>query len=212
VERDVIREQITYYSARAPEYHNVILSSGPLAVARRHLLALGPLRDVLELAPGTGNWTEELVRIGETVTVVDASPEMMEINRQRIADARVEYRQADLFQWTADRQYDLVFSAFFLSHVPPDLVDAFLVRTCSAVRPEGHLFIVDQCDDLPNYPVPAREGIYEQRALLDGRTFSIVKVYYHPAVLAERVRTVGFQATAERIHPFFCLRGTRIAP
>jgi len=212
MQRDFIREQISYYSARAPEYHNVSLPSEPLAVVRRHLLALGPLRHVLELAPGTGNWTEELVQIGETVTAVDASREMMEINRRRVADAKVEYRQADLFQWAPDRQYDLVFSAFFLSHVPPDLVDAFLVRVCGAVRPGGHLFIVDQCDDLPNYPIPVREGIFEQRALLDGRAFTIVKVYYHPAVLAERVRTLGLQVTAERIHPFFYLRGTRVAP
>jgi SAM-dependent methyltransferase len=209
--RQVSREQIAYYRAHAPEYRRVDLSSGSLAVARESLRKLGPLRHILELAPGTGDWTQELVRIGHTVIAIDASPEMIEINRQRVADPRVEYRQADLFEWTPREQYDLVFFAFWLSHVPPDLVDAFLLKVRDAVQPGGHLFIVDQCDDLPGYPIPPREGILEERTLSDGRTFWIVKIFYHPGLLAARVRQLGFNATAERVDTIFYLTGTRLA-
>lgn len=210
--RDAIREQIAYYAARAPEYRNTTPSSGPLVAATRRLRALGPLGCVLELAPGTGAWTEQLVRIAGAVTAIDASAEMIEINRRQVADPRVVYRQADLFEWTPDRQYDLVFSAFFLSHVPPELAGAFLRRAADAVRPGGHLFVVDQCDDLPDDPLPVREGMFEERTLRDGRRFTIVKVYYHPAVLAERVARLGFEAAAERLHPFFYLHAVKDTP
>ncbi len=212
-----LEEQVAYYRAQAPEYRRVDPSAGPLAIAREKLLRLGPLQHILELAPGTGDWTQELVRIGQTVTAVDASPEMIEINRQRVASPRVEYRQVDLFDWTPHQQYDLVFFAFWLSHVPPDLVDAFLMKVRDAVRPGGgHLFIIDQCDDLrgavrAGYALVKKEGIFEERTLSDGRAFTIVKIFYHPRLLAERVRQLGFQVSAERVDTIFYLSGTRSA-
>jgi 2-polyprenyl-3-methyl-5-hydroxy-6-metoxy-1,4-benzoquinol methylase len=210
-----VREQIAYYRAQAPDYRRVDLSSGTLAVARGKLFQLGPLEHILELAPGTGDWTQELVQIGKSVTAVDASPEMIEINRRRVADPRVDYQQADLFEWTPQRQYDLVFFAFWLSHVPPDLVDAFLAKVRNAVRPQGHLFIVDQCSESKHIPegfsIVKSEGIFQERRLSDGRTFRIVKVFYHPRLLAEQIRQMGFGVTAERVDNLFYLSGTRIA-
>jgi len=211
MERKILQEQIAYYRARAPEYPDIIPSSGPLAVVSQSLLKLGPLQHILELAPGTGVWTQELVRIGQVVTAIDASPEMIEINRRRVANTRVEYQGADLFEWEPHQEYDLVFFAFWLSHVPPELVDVFLVKVRDAVRLNGHLFIVDQCDDLPDYSIPEREGIFETRRLSDGRAFTIVKVYYHPGALVNRVRRLSFQADARRVGPFFYLEGTKFA-
>jgi demethylmenaquinone methyltransferase/2-methoxy-6-polyprenyl-1,4-benzoquinol methylase len=92
----VLQEQITYYSARAAEYDEWLLRRGrydrgrelnslwrgELAeVTRRHdTLALRGR--VLELAGGTGIWTEQLARDAVELTVVDASPEMLAMNRQ----------------------------------------------------------------------------------------------------------------------------------
>lgn len=209
-----VREQIAYYRAQAPDYRRVDLSSGALAIARRKLLALGPLQRILELAPGTGDWTQELVRIGETVTAVDASPEMIEINRKRVADPRVTYQRADIFDWTPQQRYDLVFLAFWLSHVPSDVADAFLMKVSNAVRPQGHLFIIDQCneyEDIRGFSLVKSEGIFEERMLSDGRTFRIMKIFYHPGLLAERMRQLGFEVKAERIDTIFYLSGTRSA-
>ncbi len=223
-DRDDVREQVAFYRAAASAYRRrpVDLSSGALAVAKEKLLQLAPLQHILELAPGTGDWTQELVRIGQTVTAIDASPEMIEINRERVGDPRVEYRQEDLFQWSPHQEYDLVFFAFWLSHVPPDLANAFLTKICTAVRPKGHLFIIDQCNAYEHRPEEIAEwsfshvrweGIFEERMLADGRTFRIVKVFYHPRLLAERVRQLGFEVTAERVgERLFNLSGTRLRP
>ena len=211
-----LEEQVAYYRAQAPCYRRVDLSSGSLAVAREGLLKLGPLQHILELAPGTGDWTQELVRVGQRVTAIDASPEMIEINRRRVADPRVQYQLVDLFEWTPQQQYDLVFFSFWLSHVLPDSVDVFLLKVRDAVRPGGHLFVIDQCDDndriFVGFTLAKKEGMFEERTLSDGRTFTIVKISYHPALLAERVRQLGFEATAERVDRIFYLSGTRLAP
>ena len=43
---------------------------------------------------------------GEHVVALDASPEVLEINRDKVKSANVEFRQADLFNWQPDTQYE----------------------------------------------------------------------------------------------------------
>jgi demethylmenaquinone methyltransferase/2-methoxy-6-polyprenyl-1,4-benzoquinol methylase len=204
----LLQEQIAFYRARAPEYDQSNATRDQLEAVRRTLRAMGPFENLLELACGTGLWTRELVNLGRAVTAIDASPEMLELNRRRVADARVSYVQADLFAWQPERDYDFVFAAFWLSHVPPDLMDTFLDKIRRAVRPGGTVFIADQCDDIRDEPEREREGIREIRKTSDGRIFGIVKVYYHPVLLAHRLGRFGFHASGQRVgESFFSILG-----
>jgi demethylmenaquinone methyltransferase/2-methoxy-6-polyprenyl-1,4-benzoquinol methylase len=115
-----------------------------------------------------------------------------------------------LFTWAPDREYDLVFAAFWLSHVPPDLVDGFLDKIRRAVRPGGCVVIVDQCNDIQDDAQGDMEGIVQKRRVGDGRVFAIVKVYYHPALLAGGLSRLGFDATARRVgESFFTIVGQK---
>jgi ubiquinone/menaquinone biosynthesis C-methylase UbiE len=77
---------------------------------------VGATGGVLELAGGTGWWTARLASTAAQLTVIDASPEVLAINRQRVA-TDVTYVVADVFEWRPDRAYDVVFFSFWLSHV-----------------------------------------------------------------------------------------------
>ena len=63
------------------------------------------------------------------MTSVEASTEVLEINRARLREAgrepSVRYLEADLFGWRPDAAYDAVFSGFWISHVPPERFEAF---------------------------------------------------------------------------------------
>lgn len=115
-ESQVLAEQAEYYRARAPEYDRWFFREGRYdrgeeATALwfseleevRAALARLPLdgADVLELAPGTGVWTELLVDRARQVTAVDISSEMVEENRRRLADnaQSLSFVLADLFEW-----------------------------------------------------------------------------------------------------------------
>jgi ubiquinone/menaquinone biosynthesis C-methylase UbiE len=206
---ELLREQLAYYRARAPEYDksvgDEILWMPPVEALRR----LGPCARVMELACGTGTWTRELVRIGRCVTALDGSPEMLELNRTKVADPRVEYRCVDLFAWEPDGKDDLVFFAFWLSHVPPERLPTFLDRVARAVRPGGRVFLVDEPAEGSRFSGPTGENLQQTRTLGDGRRFSIVKVYYDPAVIREELARRGFEqfevVTGET---FFYLSGT----
>ena len=75
---------------------------------------------MLELAGGTGLWSRRLAHTAQHLTVVDAAPEVLAINRERVGDPSVAYVQADLFHYApAPGAYDVCFFSFWLSHVPP---------------------------------------------------------------------------------------------
>jgi demethylmenaquinone methyltransferase/2-methoxy-6-polyprenyl-1,4-benzoquinol methylase len=219
----LLREQIAYYRARAQEYDESIYLTGRFAHLGQHeaesmafaeaiaaLLALPPVERALELACGTGIWTQELVKISQSVTALDASPEMLTINQQKIANPRVQYRQADLFEWQPESEYDLVMFGFWISHVPPELLDGFLAKVKQALRVGGWVFIVDQPLGVVDELTPLTEGFVQPRTLSDGRTFNIVKIFYDPAVLRDKLVALGFDQTSVSVgEHFFHLSGTR---
>lgn len=219
-QRDILREQIDYYRARAQEYDESVLQTGRYAgekqesstedagleaEALRQVQSLGPCAHILELACGTGIWTQALLTIGQRITALDASPEMLEINRRKLDDERVQYQQADLFAWEPERTYDLVFFAFWLSHVPPDRLDTFLAQVCRAVGPGGKIGIFDQYAPTQEDLQAARGGIYHERPLHDGRTFSIVKVYHDLNELRAKLENFGFEVSIEQLDEIFFL-------
>ncbi|MGI8644044.1 MAG: class I SAM-dependent methyltransferase [Thermomicrobiales bacterium] len=189
--------QRDYYRARAPEYDEWFLRQGrydqgqalnrrwsdDVAVVQAALTSSGIAGNVLEMATGTGWWTERLATMAEHVTALDASPEALAIARQRLHTAgledRVSFLQADLFGWQPERTYDAIFFGFWITHVPDERLDAFLTTVSAALRPAGTVFWVDsrreQTGTAPDQPLPDAEDEIMTRRLNDGRTFQIIK-------------------------------------
>ncbi len=108
----IFDEQTGFYRARASEYDQSLATRDQLETVKQSLRTMGPFDDIVELACGTGLWTQELVNIGRTVMAIDASPEMIEISRRRVANDSVTYKEADLFKWEPERGYDFLSVAF----------------------------------------------------------------------------------------------------
>jgi demethylmenaquinone methyltransferase/2-methoxy-6-polyprenyl-1,4-benzoquinol methylase len=204
---DLLEEQIAYYRARAPEYDDWWFKRGrfqrPPEVRRRWAIevaaleasvdAFDPRGAVLELAAGTGLWTERLVRTATSVTAVDASPEVLALNRERVTGvgAPVEHVVADLFAWEPPRRYDVVFFSFWISHVPPGRVDAFWALVDRALLPDGRAYLIDNAPPTDWYD---GAGGVTRRELVDGRTYDIVKRYWSPDELRDELALLGWRA------------------
>jgi 2-polyprenyl-3-methyl-5-hydroxy-6-metoxy-1,4-benzoquinol methylase len=198
-DKKLFAEQLEYYRARAQEYDKSIQQSGLPAVDLewQHIVdalrALPPKANILELACGTGLWTQELIEIGDTVTAIDGAPEMLDVNRAKLQSDRVVYRQADLFEWRAEESYDLVFFGFWISHVPPDRLNAFLGEVTKAVKPGGRLFIADEPGGGKQLSGPAENNLEQTRTTLNGNSFRIIKVYHDPKTLKKILTKLGFK-------------------
>ena len=218
-----LQKQVEYYRARAPEYDEWFYREGrydrgaehtaqwhrEAAQVRERLHSGGRCAHILELAPGTGIWTRELAQLGDRVTALDASPEMIAINRAKLAEHNlhnVDYQLCDLFAWQPQRQVDLVFFGFWLSHVPADKLSPFLRAVHAALKPGGRLFIVDSLNpDSANTRTGTQTiaGDRQQRELKDGRQFEIVKIYYERTQLAETLRQHGLPSQVLATDNFF---------
>lgn len=219
----LIEEQIAYYQARAGEYDEWFLRQGrydhgPEMNARwfaeveqvaRALEAFAPSGDVLELASGTGLWTQRLVAMAQTVTVtaVDSSPEVHAVNQERLGGAPVRYEVADLFRWQPGRQYDTIFFSFWLSHVPPERLESFWSLVRAALAPGGRVFFVDalyeETSTAKNHQLEGPDAYAVTRHLNDGQEYRIVKVFYRPEILTEQLTAWGWQARIERTPTYF---------
>ncbi len=221
VSERTLADMAAYYRARAAEYdewfyrrgrfdHGVDANACWATEAETVFAALDalPLTGVvLELAPGTGIWTERLVRRARSVTAVDASAEMLAINRAKVGGDKVTYLLGDLFQWQPDRTYDAVVFGFWISHIPHERLTGFLAMVAAALRPGGAVFFVDgqrePTSTATDHQLPDADSQVMTRRLNDGRAFQIVKNFYVPGDLAAQCADAGLDVAVQETPTYF---------
>ena len=208
-DRELLDDQIAYYRARASEYDTTTTPAGdPFAphgdAIRAALRAFEPAGEVLELAAGTGQWTPILAEYATSLTAVDASQEMLDINRAKLKRHSIRYTVADLFAWEPPQDYDVVFFGFFLSHVPSGRFETFWSLVARSLRPDGRIFFVDEADHGTwNEEWIDRDRGVVRRTLTDGSQHRAVKVLWQPADLRDRLAELGWEASVHEEGPFY---------
>ncbi|MEN3284286.1 MAG: hypothetical protein V7607_5426 [Solirubrobacteraceae bacterium] len=158
---------------------------------------------VLELACGSGYFTELLSQVASGgVVAFDGSTRMLELLSQRRL-AGVSKHLGDIFSWTPqpDDQFDCIFMAHWLSHVPPSHLAPFFAKLAQALRPGGSVIIVDVTEEERRFEISYRteRGIpIVERTLTGKEVIPIVKVYWDPALLLSQLRAVGWDGTHAR--------------
>jgi demethylmenaquinone methyltransferase/2-methoxy-6-polyprenyl-1,4-benzoquinol methylase len=191
-------EQIAYYRERAPWYDSVYDCTGEydrgaernaawhaqLDIIRAALDA-APLRgDCVELAPGTGYWTARYADRVDHVTLLDASPEMLDIARGRLPD-NVTCEVTDLWDWHPTRTWDCAVSCFFFEHVPDEVFPS-LVATVADVLPPGGVFFIGEASLAHEEPHIEIREVHEH-------PFHVVERRRTPAEYAAGLAAAGFE-------------------
>jgi demethylmenaquinone methyltransferase/2-methoxy-6-polyprenyl-1,4-benzoquinol methylase len=226
---DLDAEMLAYYEARAPEYDDWYLRRGRYArgpiddmawsvdldVATRWLDGLPLGGRVVEIATGTGWWSPLLASKGE-LWCYDGAVAPLERARERLLAhglrAHIHVRDA----WAEpDATFDVLFTGFWLSHVPRARLAPFLDIARRWLRPGGRFVFIDSRFDPASSAVdhsPKREAETSIRRLDDGRTFTIPKVFYEPAELADALGMAGFVGPSVTRTDRFFLLGTATTP
>lgn len=210
---DLLHEQLRYYRDGAAQYDaaNRLLLTADDADGRSRregrahatkALAVSKGRSVLEIAGGTGVYTEILAQIASDLTVVDASPESLEINRQATAGApvAVRYIESDIFDWSPTERYEVVVFAFWLSHVPKDAFERFWSLIDRCLAHDGTVVLIDAgecCHAATNDNFFSEVRVDEStsiRYLQDGTAYRIVRVLWNSDLLAEQLAHIGWTA------------------
>jgi SAM-dependent methyltransferase len=216
-----LRQQLDYYRARAAEYDQWWFRQGrydrgatlnarwfhEAAIVSSALSVFRPSGRILELACGTGIWTQQLAPLAAHLTAVDGSTEMLALNAAKVGSEIVRYVEADIFDWRPTATFDMVFFSFWLSHVPPERFIPFWQLVQASLAPGGRVFFVDSRHEPTSTAVdsqlPAADATVLERTLNDGRRFQIYKVFYDPAELTERLCDLGWSVEVHTTDHYF---------
>lgn len=200
---DLLREQQVYYGHRSRDWDRWIENyMRPVQDQIDALLESCPLgEDILDLACGTGFWTSRLAARANSVTALDGSEAMLDgVRRRGLPNAHPV--QADLFDWHPPTQWDGVFFAHWLAHVPLSRFDTFWRTVDSALLPGGTVAVVDVTPTERRIEEDLRQQddlALTRRRLKDGQRFDVVKHFWDPDDLLQRLGRLGWAGTATRV-------------
>lgn len=173
-----------YYAQRAAEYDEVYRKperQDDLARLRRLLPPLVAGKRVLEVAAGTGYWTQVLAGTAAAIMATDLNAETIAIATQRsYGPARVDMQIADAYRLEAvPGDFDLVFCGFWWSHIRRADIPRFLAGVRERTGPGTGLILLDN-RYVPGSSHPVtRTGpdgdTYQRRELADGRGYEVLK-------------------------------------
>lgn len=224
----LLDETKEYYRQRAPQFadwhrHTGEYEGGPgldrsyfdeAKILFDALESEGLRGNILEIASGTGIWTEAVIKTASALTAVDSSKEMLERCRSRLGtNPKIRYVVADFFDWFPDKEYDVVTFSFMISHVPASKLDEFVLKLSRCMRPGGKIFFVDQQPQaIKNEELDQPDGEVAWRTLENGRRFKVVKHFYTPEEIQESFLAHGINVKiAYTPTHFFFVRGVKIS-
>lgn len=198
---EVLSSQADYYRRRAGEYD--VTAYGDVVAARERIARLlGEMRPtgaVLEIACGTGLWTEALGGLAATVTAIDVAPEAVAIARDRVRSDKVRFEVADVFSWRTAARFDVVFFSAWLSHVPMSRFEQFWGLLAGLLVEGGRVLFVDEhVVGRGKERYLAGGGEVVERRLRDGSRFRVVKNFVDPERLERRLGGLGWECRIRR--------------
>jgi demethylmenaquinone methyltransferase/2-methoxy-6-polyprenyl-1,4-benzoquinol methylase len=188
-----------YYAARAPEYDRIYAKperQDDLRAIEAWLPTVCAGRSLLEIACGTGYWTQFLAPVATRVLALDAAPETLQIARSRVASANVEFITGDAYALPpAATGFEAAFAGFWFSHIPNRRVPEFLAGLHRALVPGARVVFLDnRYVEGNSTPICERDGegnTYQMRTLDDGSSYKLLKNFPDEADLRQATQGVA---------------------
>jgi SAM-dependent methyltransferase len=204
-----------YYAARAKKYDQVYSKPERQYDLRQMESWLPEVlagRNVLELACGTGYWTQFYAPAARQVVGIDSSRETLNIAQTRIP-ANVQLLQGDAFHLPPlDIGFDACFAGFWWSHIPLQRIPSFLESLHAFLRPGAKVIFMDNRFVLgSSTPISERtEGgdTYQQRSLDDGSIHRVLKNFPNADELLRSIEPYSNEAIYRQWAYFWALEYT----
>lgn len=204
-----------YYAARAREYDRIYAKPERQDDLRRMESWLpGVLagRRVLELACGTGYWTQFYDAAAQGVLGIDSAQQTLDIARARLPPS-VQLLQGDAYRLPRlDATFDAAFAGFWWSHIPQRRIAGFLHGLHAALQPGARVVFMDN-RFVPGSSTPVAErdadgDSFQLRTLDDGSVHRVLKNFPSAEALLAAAEPFAAQASYHQWRFFWALEYT----
>ena len=136
----------TYYSERAAEYDKVYQipeEQEDLSKSTALFQHIFANKSVLEIACGTGYWTEQIAKTANSILATDINKAVIDIARSRQYNNNVTFKVADMYSLTTNQLFDGLFGGFIWSHILLQDLDNFIFKLKDFVSENGEIVFID---------------------------------------------------------------------
>jgi len=206
-----------YYEQRASYYdriYEIPARQSDLRRLRELVAARLAGRDVLEVAAGTGYWTQFVAATAASVCATDVNEAPLAIAAARdYPQGNVRFARGDAFRLD---QVPGVFTGalvgFWWSHLLREQTGVFLDGLCRRLEARSPVMIIDnryvEGSSSPIVEVDDEGNTFQRRVLDDGRTYQVVKNFPTPEELVASVRRFDEGAKVTELEHYWLLRFT----
>ncbi|ENQ3108734.1 class I SAM-dependent methyltransferase [Bacillus cereus] len=179
----------TYYSNRAKSYEEVYFRDDP--IRQTELMEIKDVlkekfvgRNVLEVACGTGYWTQYVAKTAQHITAIDYAEEVLTLAKEKqLLPSKVSFVQGNAYKLNQlAKTFNGAYANFWFSHIPKENIFPFLEQFHEVLERGS---IVCMVDNMYNEGIggtliskPNDENTYKIRPLADGQQYEIIKNYY----------------------------------
>jgi ubiquinone/menaquinone biosynthesis C-methylase UbiE len=172
-----------YYAKRAPDYDRIYEKperQADLAMLRELVGQAFADRAVLEVACGTGYWTQVLARTSHRLVATDINDEVLAIARTRPFGSNVRLCRCDAFRLEAvPGEFNAALAVFWWSHLTRSQLHGFLAGLRRKLDPGSLVVFIDNIyAHGSSTPISRRDeqgNTYQMRQLNDGSTVEVLK-------------------------------------
>ncbi|MFZ3322087.1 MAG: methyltransferase domain-containing protein [Usitatibacter sp.] len=203
-----------YYSKRAREYEKIYDKperQQELEWLRGRIPKLYAGRTVLEVACGTGYWTQHIARTAKRVYACDINEPVLEIAREKpIAPGKATFFKADAVSLEGvPSGCNAAFAGFWWSHVKKSGITQFAANLSTKLVPGSVVGILDnQYAEGSSSPVTRKDAegnTYQMRKLANGEEFEVLKNFPTADELRAAVLPVAREAHLESLKYYWLL-------
>ncbi len=210
----MIIDQIQYYFERAKEYERIYQKPERQEDLKKLRIILKELffsKSVLEIACGTGYWTQFISETAKSLFAIDINETVIEIAQSKKYESPTTFEKADIYNLTnAHEKFDSGFGGFIWSHIPKQELDVFLSGFISNISPGGLVVFVDnQYVEGSNTPVDSKDeygNTYQIRKLSNRNNYKVMKNFPADKEIMDVIEPIGSDVVIEKLKYFWVLK------
>ncbi len=199
----MIDDLITYYKERAQEYEKVYQKperQSEIRYLENYLQKNLENKTVIEIACGTGYWTEKIARTARSIRASDINESVINIALTKIyKNTPIAFDVCDFYDLKEDQPMESLFGGFIFSHIPLLEINRFFSKINRLVQIGGNIILIDN-----NYVEGSSQPVthsdndgntYQTRTLENGNEHKVLKNFPKEVDLRRFI-----QGKASKIH------------